>query len=70
MKQKLVKPSLLNLPYQRKSGFVLVSIGHPLQPPRHIFFEELTNSLSKAVNKYDNLIVMGNFNIDLNKTER
>ena len=32
MKQKLVKPLLLNLPYQRKSGFVLVSIGHPLRP--------------------------------------
>ena len=28
----LVKPLLLSLPYQRKSGFVLVSIGHPLRP--------------------------------------
>ena len=35
-----------------------------------MFFEELANSLSKAVNKYDSLIVIGNFNIDLNKTDR
>ena len=32
MKQSLVKQLLLSLPYQRKSGFVLVSIGHPLWP--------------------------------------
>ena len=32
MKQKSVKSLLLSLPYQRKSGFVLVSIGHPLRP--------------------------------------
>ena len=32
MKQKLVKPLVLSLPYQRKSGFVLVSIGQPLPP--------------------------------------
>ena len=35
----------------------------------HIFFEELTNSLSKAFNKSDNLIVTGNFDIDLNKID-
>ena len=29
----------------------------------------MTNSLSKAVNKYDNLVVTGDFNIDLNKTD-
>ena len=31
------------------------------------FFDELTISLSKAVNKFDNLIVMGDFNIDVTK---
>ena len=31
MKQNLVKPLLLSLPYQRTSGFVLASIGHPLR---------------------------------------
>ena len=31
------------------------------------FFAELTISLSKAVNKFDNLIIMGDFNIDITK---
>ena len=31
------------------------------------FFAELTVSLSKPVNKFDNLIAMGDFNIDVKK---
>ena len=34
-----------------------------------IFFEELIKSLWMALNTYDNIIVMGNFNIDVNKDE-
>ena len=30
-----------------------------------IFFEELSESLSKAILKYQNIIIMGDFNIDL-----
>ena len=33
------------------------------------FFDELTICLSKAVYKFDNLIVMGGFNIDITKEE-
>ena len=33
------------------------------------FFTELTISLSKAVNKFDNLIIMGDFNIDITKED-
>ena len=29
---KVREPLFLSLPYQRESGFVLVSIGHPLRP--------------------------------------
>ena len=39
MKHKLVKPLLLSLPYQRKSGFALVSIGHALQPTSIYFLK-------------------------------
>ena len=68
MKQKLVKPLLVSLPYQRK--VVLLSVYRPTTSTNlDIFFEKLTKSLSKAINKYDNLIVMGDFNIDLNKTD-
>ena len=41
------------------------------RPPSYnnliIFFEELTKSVCKAVNTYDNIIVMDDFNIDINK---
>ena len=68
MKQKLVKPLLVSLPYQRK--VVLLSVYRPTTSTNlDIFFEKLTKSLSKAINKYDNLIVMGDFYIDLNKTD-
>ena len=34
-----------------------------------IFFEELAKSVCKALNTYDNIIVMGDFNIDINKDD-
>ena len=41
------------------------------RPPSYnnliILFEELTKSVCKALNTYDNIIVMSNFNIDINK---
>ena len=39
--------------------------GHPLT----FFFEELTKSVCNALNTYDNIIIMGDFNIDINKDE-
>ena len=43
------------------------------RPPSYnnliIFFEELTKSVSKSLNTYDNIIVMGDFNIDINKNQ-
>ena len=41
----------------------------PSYNSRIIFFEELTNSACEALNTYDKIIVMGDFNIDLNKGE-
>ena len=53
----------------KKKWFYLSVYRPPTSTNLDIFFEELTNSLSKAVNTYGNLIVMGDFNIDLNKTD-
>ena len=43
------------------------------RPPSYnnltIFLEELTKSVCKALNTYDNIIVIGDFNIDINKGE-
>ena len=53
----------------KKKWFCLSVYRPPTSTNVDIFFEELRNSLSKAVNKYGNLIVMGDFNIDLNNTD-
>ena len=41
------------------------------RPPSHnnvvSFFEELNDSLSRAINNYDNIILMGDFNVDIKK---
>ena len=44
-----------------------------LQSPRKrsnnvvTFLEELTDSLSRAINNYDNIMLMGDFNVDIKK---
>ena len=53
----------------QKKWFCLSVDRPPTSTNLDKFFEELTNSLREAVNKYDNLIVMGDFNVDLNKTD-
>ena len=43
------------------------------RPPSYnnltVFLEELIKSVCKALNTYDNIIVIGDFNIDINKGE-
>ena len=53
----------------KKKWFCLCVSRPPTSANLDIFFEELENSMSKAVNKYGNLMVMGDFIIDLNKTD-
>ena len=53
----------------KKKWFCFSVYRPPTLANLDIFFEKLTNSLSKAINKYDNLIVMSDFNIDLNKSD-
>ena len=53
----------------KKKWFCLSVYRPPTSTNLDIFFKELINSLRKAVNKYDDLIVMGDFNTDLNKTD-
>ena len=51
----------------KKRWFCLSMYRPPSSSNVGTFFAELTISLSKAVNKFDNLIVMGDFNIDITK---
>ena len=68
--------SVLCLQFQRKSGFVLVYIGYiyivyiyiyfpPFTENIKRFFEEMNEVISKALCKFEYLIVMGDFNIDI-----
>ena len=51
-----------------KKKWFCLSVYRPLSPNNVVtFFEELTDSLSRAINNYDNIIVMGDFNIDIKK---
>ena len=46
--------------------WLIVSIYRPPNGNAKSFFEELENILDSALKKYDNAIVMGDFNIDVN----
>ena len=46
--------------------WICFSIYRPPEPSNlSTFFEELTTSPSKAIRKYENLLIMGDFNIDM-----
>ena len=51
-----MKQSVQSLQSPRKSSNNVVT-----------FLEELTDSLSRAINNYDNIILMGDFNVDIKK---
>ena len=42
----------------------------PNESNKKLFFKEITNSLDKAINKYDNVFVAGDFNIDFSSIEK
>ena len=48
---------------------VCLSVYRPPSPNNVVtFFDDLTDSLSRAINNYDNIILMGDFNIDKKET--
>ena len=50
--------------------WLVVSIYRPSNYPNIIeFFEEMTTSLDMALKKYENCIIMGDFNIDMDKPD-
>ena len=51
-----------------KKKWFCLSVYRPPSPNNIVTFsEELTDSLSRAINNYDNIILMGDFNIDIKK---
>ena len=50
-----------------KKKWCIIFVYRPPHPNNKKVFSELTNSLNQATNKYDNIIVMGDLNIDIQK---
>ena len=61
----IVSVSVLSLQFQRKNGSVLVYIGLDLREILKHSLKEMNEVISKALRKYENLIVMGDFKIDI-----
>ena len=58
----------LELTICKKIWFIIFAYWPPINNNKYIFFSELSNSLKRAATKYDNLLVIGDLNIDtLNK---
>ena len=54
----------LELTISNKKWFLMFVYRPPNESNKEVFFKEITNSLDKAINKYDNVFVAGDFNID------
>ena len=57
----------MEITISKKRWFCMSVYRPPSSSNIDTFFDELTISLSKAVNKFDNLVIMGDFNIDITK---
>ena len=78
MKLSFRNQSTQRLPLPERQGFIWASIGHRktgfcmgiYRPPKFknldTFFKEVSDCLSKASLTYENIIIMGDFNIDIN----
>ena len=60
----------LELTISKKKWFIMFVYRPPDEGNKKVFFEELTNSLNKATNKYDNIFVSGDFNIDMSNNAK
>ena len=60
----------LELTISNKKWFLMFVYRPPYESNKEIFFEEITNTLDKAINKYGNIFVAGDFNIDISSMEK
>lgn len=54
----------LELTISKKKWFIMFAYRPPNEENKHIFFNEISNTLNKALNLYDNILVTGDLNID------
>ena len=65
LETKTAETICIELTLNNKKWFIMFGY-RPESINRDTFFEEMNTTLSKAVNKYDNIMVIGDLNIDLN----
>ena len=64
LETKTAETISLELTLDNKKWFIMFGY-RPESISRDLFFEEVNAILTKAINKYDNIMVIGDFNIDL-----
>ena len=66
LETKLSETICLELTVCNKKWFILFAYRPPQENNKHAFFNELNETLSKAVNSYEKIIVIGDLNIAVN----
>ena len=70
LETKISETICLELTVSNKKWFVLFAYRPPQENNKYMFFNELNETLSKAVNSYENIIVIGDLNIDVSDHDK
>ena len=70
LETKISETICLELTVSNKKWFILFVYRPPQENNKYTFFNELNETLSKAVNSYENIIVIGDLNIDVSDPDK
>ena len=70
LETKLSETICLKLTVSNKKWFILFVYSPPQENNKYVFFNELNETLSKALNSYENIIVIGDLNIDVSDPDK
>ena len=70
LETKISETICLELTVSNKKWFILFAYRPPQENNKYAFFNELNETLSKAVNSYENIIVIGDLNIDVSDPDK
>ena len=65
LETKISETGFLELTISNKKWLLVFAYRPPNHANKQLFFNELTESLSKAVNNYENILLMGDLNINI-----
>ena len=65
LETKISETICLEVTVSNKKWFILFAYRPPQENNKYLFFNELNETLSKAVNSYENIIVIGDLNINV-----